>query len=146
MTDWLKKIQATVLGIIILGTAASAIQLANADVIKERQAKMKMVAKANKALKKASKAGDMAALKKQGAIIVSSANKLAEMFPKGSGYDTLGKKVPHSKPEIWMDWNTFLEKLDAMKIVAEKVANGDLTAAKSMGKTCGSCHRLFRSK
>jgi cytochrome c556 len=83
---------------------------------------------------------------KQASMIVASADKLAGLFPKGTGRGDLDAKVTRAKPEIWSDMNTFKEKLAALRGVASKVAGGDLAAAKDMGKTCGGCHKLFRGK
>ncbi|MEE3327648.1 MAG: cytochrome c [Myxococcota bacterium] len=58
-----------------------------------------------------------------------------------------------AKPEIWKDWAHFEKDIAKMKTAAEKlsqtVAQGGDGAAigggmKSLGKTCGGCHKEFR--
>ena len=79
-------------------------------------------------------------------MIVANVDKHASLFPKGTDRGELGAKATRAKPEIWSDWSTFETKLGALKKVASKVADGDMAAAKGIGKTCGGCHKLFRGK
>ena len=68
-------------------------------------------------------------------IIIASADKLASLFPRETDRCVLGAKATRAKSENWSDWSTFKAKLD-----------GNLAAAKGMGKACGVCHKLFRGK
>ena len=71
-------------------------------------------------------------------------------FPEGSdeGEDT------SARIDIWMDWDGFVEKYDALKKasseLAETAAGGDLDAIKpkfgAVGKACKSCHDDFKDK
>ena len=148
MRNWVKHVMAAGLAVAVIGAGVTATQpaLADSHAVKERKATFKQISKANKAIKAAVKAGDTAAAKEQAAIIVASADKLAGLFPKGTGRGDLDPKMTRAKPEIWSDWDTFKEKLAGLRGVASKVAGGDLAAAKGMGKACGACHKLFRGK
>lgn len=146
MKYWTKHIVAAGLAVAIIGAGIAVTQPAYADAVKDRRAEMKKISKANKALKKSSKAGDMAASKKQAMIIIAGADRLAGLFPRGTDRGVLGAKATRAKPAIWSDWDTFKTKLGALKKVASNVAGGNLAAAKGMGKACGGCHKLFRGK
>ena len=73
---------------------------------------------------------------------------LLDGFPEGSeeGEDTA------ARIDIWMDWDGFVEKYDALKKasseLAETAAGGDLDAIKpkfgALGKACKSCHDAFK--
>ena len=112
---------------------------------------MKKMNKANKAIKKAAKAGDAAAVRKSAMLIASVAGDLAGLFPKGTDRKALGKKATRAKPAIWKDWKGFRGKIAALKAHASKVAaaakGGKVKGAlKGVGKSCGSCHKVFRGK
>jgi len=146
MKHWVKHTMAAGLAVAVFSAGIAVTQPAYADAVKDRVAMMKQMSKANKALGKAAKAGKKAAAKKQAMIIVASADKLANLFPRGTDRKALGAKTTRAKPEIWSDWETFKAKLGDLKKVASNVADGDLGAAKGMGKACGGCHKLFRGK
>jgi len=146
MTNWFRNIFVAGIAVAVIGAGVAATQPAYADAVKDRRALMKSQSKAGKALKKAAKAGDTAAAKKQAMILVGTADRLLGLFPKGTDRGMLGAKATRAKPEIWKDWDTFKKKAGALKSVAMKVAAGDLAAAKKIGKACGGCHKLFRGK
>ena len=146
MRYWVKHTVAAGLAVAVIGAGLAATQPAYADAVKDRRAIMKLNSKTGKAINKAIKAGDVAAAQKHAAIIVANADKLATLFPRGTDRGVLGKKATRAKPKIWSDWSTFKVKLGALKMAASKVAGGDMAAAKSIGKACGSCHKLFRGK
>jgi cytochrome c556 len=146
MQNWFKDVVAAGIAVAVLSAGVAATQPAYADPVKERQAIMKNNNKAGKALKKAAKAGDSVAAKKQAIMIIVNADKLANLFPKETGRGVLGAKATRAKDQIWTDWDTFKSKLDALKSAAKKVASGNLKAAGDIGKTCGGCHKLFRGK
>jgi len=146
MNHWVKHTMAAGLAAAVLSAGIAVTQPAYADAVKDRVAMMKQMSKANKALGKAAKAGKKAAAKKQAMIIVASVDKLGNLFPRGTDSKALGAKATRAKPEIWSDWDTFKAKLGDLKKVASNVADGDLAAAKGMGKACGGCHKLFRGK
>ena len=146
MKNWVKQFVAAGLAVAVMGASVAVTQPAFADAVKDRQALMKSNSKAGKALRKAAKAGKKAAARKQAMIIVANADKLAGLFPKGTDSSALGAKATRAKPEIWSDWSTFQAKLGDLKKVASNVADGDMAAAKNLGKACGGCHKLFRGK
>ena len=131
MNHWVKHVIAAGLAVAVIGAGIAATQPAFADVVKDRRAEMKKISKANKALKKSSKAGKISESKRQARIIIASADKLTSMWPRGTGRNALGKRATRAKPNIWKDWDTFSKGLGA---------------AKGMGKTCGGCHKKFRAK
>lgn len=57
-----------------------------------------------------------------------------------------------AKDEIWLDWENFTAKLDAMRnkseALAQAAASGETGAIKpafsELGKACKSCHKAFR--
>jgi cytochrome c556 len=57
-----------------------------------------------------------------------------------------------SKPEIWQDWEKFVEAAKTMGEESDKLArvaqSGDMEAigaqVKAVGKSCGDCHKPFR--
>ncbi len=143
MKYWAKYIVTAGLAVAVIGAGIAATQPAYADVVKERRAEMKKLSKANKALKKASKAGNRRAAKRQARAIIASADRFAFLFPRGTDRRALGRKATRAKARIWSDWSIFKTKLNALKKVASSVARGNMAAARRMGKTCGGCHKLF---
>jgi cytochrome c556 len=73
---------------------------------------------------------------------------LTEGFPKGSHEDT------DAKPEIWEQWDLFIEKYEILQKEATKLnsvaAGGDMDAIKAQfgatAKTCKGCHQDFKEK
>lgn len=71
----------------------------------------------------------------------------ATLFPKGSGHG-----VSEASPEIWRDWDGFKNSADRMVAALrdlEKAGRANDAAAvkaayRALGRTCGSCHKLFR--
>ncbi len=124
------------------------------DVIKERRALMKANNKASKALKKAVKAKDFAAVGKNAKALASSMEKLPTLFPKGSTAEN-----SRAKAAIWKKWDSFEGKAASFAEVAGMVA--EAAAAKDADKVtllaksiaggagasyCKSCHKSFRGK
>ncbi len=143
MKYWAKYIVTAGLAVAVIGAGIAATQPAYADAAKDRRAEMKKMSKANKALKKASKAGNRRAAKRQARAIIASADRFANLFPRGTDRRALGRKATRAKVKIWSDWTTFKIKLNAMRNVASSVARGNMAAARRMGRTCGGCHKLF---
>ncbi len=141
MKNWYRNIVAAGVAVAVLGIGM-ATNPAFADPAKDRQAVMKTMSKAGKALGKAAKGGMTADAQKQAQIIVAATEKLESMFPKGSG-EGYGK-TNRAKPEIWSDWAKFQKANATLKSAAMKVASGDLKAAGDIGKACGACHKAFR--
>ncbi len=124
------------------------------DVIKERRALMKANNKASKALKKAVKAKDFAAVEKNAKALASQMKKLPGLFPKGSTAEN-----SRAKAAIWKKWDSFKGKAASFAEVAGMVAAA--AAAKDADKVtllaksiaggtrapyCSGCHKSFRGK
>jgi cytochrome c556 len=120
-----------------------------ADVIEKRQKAMKANSADAKAIKAALEAKDYATIEVKAKEIMSTAEKIPDLFPKGS---TQGKTK--AKAEIWEKWDEF--KGGASKL---KTASGDLAKAaaakdhdkveagvKAVSGTCGGCHKAFRAE
>ena len=81
--------------------------------------------------------------------IAALSGAVLEMFPQGtdSGADT------RAKPDIWQDWDGFTEAAEAFEAaagnLAQAAAGGDQAAIAAafgdLGKSCGGCHRPFRT-
>ena len=141
MKNWYRNLVAAGVAVAVLGIGMAATP-AFADPVKDRQAAMKTISKAGKALSKAAKGGMTADAQKQAQIIVAVSEKLESMFPKGSGEGD--GKTHRDRPEIWSDWASVQKDNAALKSAAMKVAAGDLKAAGDIGKACGACHKAFR--
>ncbi len=123
---------------------------AHADAITDRQAAMKDVGKAMKALAAMAKGEaefDAAAVKSNAETIAAKFEAAKELFPDGSDK---GEKETWSKAEIWQDKDGFLKILDDGIAEAQKVAGAaDLDALRPAlgglgGKGCKACHDKFR--
>ncbi len=127
-------------------------QVISADVVKERKMLMRANDKAGKALKKAVKAKDFAAIEKNAKALASQMEKLPSLFPKGSTAEN-----SRAKAAIWKKWDSFKGKAASLGEVAGMVA--EAAAAKDADKVallaksiaggqgasyCGSCHKSFR--
>lgn len=72
---------------------------------------------------------------------------LSAGFPEDSVNDE-----SDAKDEIWLDWEKFLSKLDAMREKSDALAriadSNDMNAVRKayseLGKSCKSCHKAFR--
>lgn len=93
-------------------------------------------------------------------VAPDAAAKIAEVaaavpghFPEGSGPGGDGIGETRAKPEIWSDWQGFLDanaKLEAAaeEIVAAVAAQDQAALGAAMGaagKACGGCHKPFRT-
>ena len=81
------------------------------------------------------------AIAKHGARIVG-------LFPKGSG-----DGVSEASPAIWWDPQGFKQRAKAMVAAAEGLSTAAQTtevatasAFRALGKTCSSCHKVYRTK
>ena len=141
--------------IIVAGAAGFAVAQDKETVLKERQATMKEQGKDVGAVKAyLDGKGDLAQAKTGAANLTQTTKKIPQLFPAGTGGPSPdGDYV--AKPEIWTDWNKFL---DAQKAAAAKadallvaVNGGDKAAIEAafndLGKNgCGGCHTTFREK
>ena len=136
-------------------SAAASLAQDKETVLKSRQETMKEQGKDVGAVKAYLEGkGDLAQAKTGAANLTQTTKKIPELFPPGTGGpNPTGDYV--AKPEIWTDWNKFL---DAQKAAATKadallvaVSGGDKTAIEAafndLGKNgCGACHTTFREK
>jgi cytochrome c556 len=141
--------------IVVAGTAGFAVAQDKEAVLKERQATMKEQGKDAGAVKAyLDGKGDLAQAKTGATNLTQTTKKIPQLFPAGTGGPSPdGDYV--AKPEIWTDWNKFL---DAQKAAAAKAdallvaVNGDDKSAieaafNDLGKNgCGGCHTTFREK
>jgi cytochrome c556 len=121
---------------------------AQADVIEKRQQVMKGQSAAVKAVKAAAESKDFATIETKAKDLMSSANQIPSVFPKGS---TKGKTK--ATAAIWDKWDEFEGHAKTLS-----KASGDLAAAaknkdeaaveakiKAVSGACGSCHKAFRA-
>jgi cytochrome c556 len=141
--------------IVVAGAAGLAVAQDKETVLKEREATMKEQGKDIGAVKAyLDGKGDLAQAKTGAANLTQTTKKIPQLFPAGTGGPSPdGDYV--AKPEIWTDWNKFL---DAQKAAAAKadallvaVNGGDKAAIEAafndLGKNgCGGCHTTFREK
>jgi len=139
--------------------AASEVQLANAmqmAAVKERQELMKSIGGNTKTIADYLKESKGTAAEAQAAA--AKISELAETIPTAfeteatlEEMDAVGKN--RGKPDIWMDWEGFVEKADtlgdksaALVTAFEGGDNGAIQAAfGDMGKNgCGACHDDYR--
>jgi cytochrome c556 len=143
------------LAILVAGAGGTALAQDKEAVLKNRQATMKEQGKDIGAVKAYLEGkGDLAQAKAGAANLTQTTKKIPELFPPGTGGpNPTGDYV--AKPDIWTDWNKFL---DAQKAAASKadallvaLNSGDKiaieTAFNDLGKNgCGACHTTFREK
>jgi cytochrome c556 len=97
---------------------------------------------------------DEAAFVKAANDLVAATEMLAEAFPEGSDSESLAG-ASNALPDIWDDWNEFLEHQTALqtaaRMVAEQAQRGGFaaaqeTASEQIGPACGGCHRPYRQR
>jgi len=149
------RVSMSAAALVVAGVASIAVAQDKETVIKDRQATMKEQGKGLGAVKAyLDGKGDLAQAKTGATTLTQTTKKILQLFPAGTGGPSPdGDYV--AKPEIWTDWNKFL---DAQKAAATKadallvaVSGGDKTAIEAafndLGKNgCGACHTTFREK
>lgn len=141
--------------IVVAGTAGFALAQDKEAVLKERQATMKEQGKDAGAVKAyLDGKGDLAQAKTGAANLTQTTKKIPQLFPPGTGGPSPdGDYV--AKPEIWTDWNKFLDaqkaaaaKADALLVAVNGSDKSAIEAAfNDLGKNgCGACHTTFREK
>jgi cytochrome c556 len=138
----------------LTASAALGAGLTGADALKDRQAHMKEMGKAAKAIGEELKAGkaDPAVIKPNADKIVASSKTLLTWFPKGSGPET-GVKT-RALPVVWTDPQDFSAKAHDFAIAAAHLdavsGSGDPAkvgpAMKEVGQACHACHEKFQAK
>ncbi|MEX0803055.1 MAG: cytochrome c [Candidatus Binatia bacterium] len=142
-----KTLMAVLFGFITL-TVSSQVW-AQADVLEKRQKAMKSNSAAAKAIKAATEAKDYATIQTKAKDIMGTAEKIPDLFPKGS---TKGKTK--AKAEIWDNWDDFTKKSKNLSKAAGELADAAkakddaaVTAKiKAVSGACGDCHKAYRAK
>jgi cytochrome c556 len=146
---------AAILSIALAAISASAPAQDKETVLKDRQATMKEQGSDRQNINSYLEGkADLEKAKSSALNLTQTTKKIPELFPPG----TAGRSPDgdyEAKPEIWTDWNKFL---DAQKTAAAKadtllvaVNGGDKAkiepAFSDLGKNgCGGCHTTFREK
>lgn len=126
----------------VLGTFAASVY---ADAVSDREATMKEVGKAYKAIAGMAKAGtfDQAEINKNATLIATKLDLFKTLFPDGS---EAGDK--QASPAIWTDRAGFDAAQAAAHDAAAKLAATDAAgfpaAFKDLGAGCKACHTKFR--
>ena len=121
-------------------------------IIKERMETMKIVGAAMKNISKIVRSKsplDTEKIAKAAGTINKHAKRMDIMFPKGSDND-----ISRANSEIWRDWDNFLNQARNLETAASTLENsaqlGDeleiKAAYRGLRKTCGGCHKQFRTK
>ena len=141
---------------ILLGTLFAALSVftaaelfAQADVIEKRQELMKSTSDAAKAIQAAAESKDYATIEMKAKDIMGNAEKIPDLFPKGS---TQGKTK--AKPEIWEKMDEFSKNPGKLKKAASELADAAkdkddqavTVKVKALGEVCGNCHKAFRAE
>ncbi len=124
-----------------------------AAFMRERHKKYEQLGKAMKVIGRELKGDspDLAAVRKNAAIISAFAPQIPSLFPPGTGPD-VGKT--EAKAEIWQKPEDFMAKSTAFTAAArafDTAAQGtDLAAIRAaqgtLGKACKACHDLYREE
>jgi cytochrome c556 len=141
-------------GAVLTAGAVVAAGLSGADALKDRQAHMKEMGKAAKAIGDSLKAGsaDPTVIKPNADKIYTNSKTLLTWFPKGSGPET-GLKT-RALPVIWTDTQDFQAKAHDLQVAAANfdavAGSGDMAkvgpAVKALGQACHACHEKFQAK
>ena len=117
------------------------------DVIKQRKDLMKSNRKASKALGKAVKAMDYAAIESGTKVIIANMDRLPTLFPKGST-----AKNSRALKTIWSDWQGVTDNIGWVKNSAKNLAaaaavkDAELVKLEyqAVSTACSQCHRSYR--
>ncbi len=97
---------------------------------------------------------DEAVFVKSATDLAAATSMLDDAFPEGTDSVSLAG-ASHALPEIWSDWNAFVERRTAMQTAAQTVAAqaqaggfaaAQAAAAEQIGPACGGCHRPYRQR
>ena len=132
-----------------LAVGVSALGVAVAGPVEDRQADMKAIAQAMKDGAGLNSAGtfDAAKAKATMAKVADAAKKAGTLFPKGSDADP--KTAADAK--VWSDSADFNKRLTELATLATAAGNAPDVATygpafKAVGATCKSCHDVYRKK
>jgi len=85
--------------------------------------------------------------------LAAVAGMVVDGFIPGSDVDSLPGSA--ALPELWANWDDFLERAETLEDVAHDVAElaeeggfaaGQTVAAEEIGPACGGCHRNYRQR
>lgn len=121
-------------------------------IVKERMEAMKSIGKAMKSLGKMARGKvplDTRKVEQAAGEIAAHGLRIPALFPMGSGHG-----VTEASPSIWQDPEGFKKSANdlvtsaraLMRAAQSKNASAIKTNFRLLGKTCGSCHKLFRIK
>lgn len=136
--------------LVILACQADAFAADFSAVVEQRQDLMKANRAAQKALKSAADAGDLATIEVEANKLAGQFEKIGDpaLFPAGSDTDK-----SRARTLIWDDRPAFVAKVNSVVAIAKGIAAeakaGQLQQVKasinSLGKnTCTSCHQTYR--
>jgi len=140
-------------GALMTAGAAVAAGLTGAEAQKDREAHMKEMGKAAKAIGDTLKSGsaDAAVIKPAADKILDDSKVLPSWFPKGSGTEANPKS--RALPVVWTDPQGFAAKAHDFAIAAANLdavaGSGDMAkvgpAMKAVGASCHACHEKFQA-
>ena len=145
---WLKEILFLLLaGLFFLSVASPT--LAQDNVIKQRKKLMRSNNSTVKALKKAVKAKDYAAIQSSTKTILANMEKLPNLLPKGST-----AKNSRALKTIWSDWEGVKDNIGWVKFSATNLAaaaaaqDAELVKLEhqAISAACRQCHRTYRKR
>lgn len=146
---------AAALAFSLTGLAGAAFAQDKEAVVKNREALMKGQGKDLGSVKAyIDGKGDQAQAETGAANLTQSTKKIPDAFPPGTGGSNSDGTYA-AKPEIWSEWNKFLEiqknAAGKAEVLLTAVKSGDKTAVQTafgdLGKNgCGACHETFRAK
>ena len=148
-------VRAALISLAVAGLGGIALAQDKDAVIKNREALMKAQGKDMGSVKAYIEGkGELAQAEAGATSLAQSTNKIAEVFPPGTGATSTDGKYA-TKPAIWTDWNKFLDaqktahgKAEALLVAVKSGNKGAIEAAfGEMGKSgCAGCHETFREK
>jgi cytochrome c556 len=133
----------------IMALLISAQLFAQSDVIEKRQKLMKEQSADAKAIKAALEKKDYATIEAKAKDIMGTAEKIPELFPKGS---TKGKTK--ATAAIWEKHDEFEKNAKNLRKAANELsdaakAKDDAAVGvkvKALGQACSGCHKPFRAE
>jgi cytochrome c556 len=141
---------------LVAGLGAAGVSAQDKEkAVKDRQDVMKSQGDALKAIKEfIDGKNDIAKAKEGTGTLLVTSKQIPTLFPPGTGIGQVQAKTA-AKPEIWSDWQKFLDADKSLQSEVEKLAAavdaGDKAKIAeqfgSVGKNgCGNCHNTFREK
>ena len=117
-------------------------------IVKERMDLFKKSQQDIKALYSSIRSGELENVKIKAIALAKWATVMPNYFPEGSGGG-----VSEASAEIWKDFEGFKDAANSFELAALSVVDAVdrdvkgaiISAAKSVGNSCKSCHRKFRN-